>query len=123
MTSKRGAVKGQALAASAVFVLLLLAVPAAWADSSVTYPDRSISIVWNLGGGVHVNIFWDIPGDNDIFVHNVNFFGNFVSLSVAGFPSGLAYWCDFRGLVGPQMLFDVWVNQGFGFFFVGQLTL
>lgn len=38
--------KKQALGATIIFaLLLLLAVPAAWADSSVTYPDGSLSIV------------------------------------------------------------------------------
>ena len=123
MARKGGAMKNLILGAAIISALLLLAVPAVWADSSVTYPDSSFSQVIDLGGGIHANIFFDFAGDNDIFTHHVNTFGNFWFLSLAGFPSGLAYWADFRGFFGSRMLFDVWVNQGFGFFFVGQLQL
>lgn len=115
--------KRQALGATIIFALLLLAVPAAWADSSVTYPDGSLSIVQDLGGGIHAHIFVDVPGDFDLFTHHVNTFGNFVFLNLRGFQGGVAYWADFRGTVGGQLLFDVFVTQGSGFFFVGQLLL
>ena len=115
--------KRQALGATIIFALLLLAVPAAWANSSVTYPDGSLVIVQDLGGGIHANISWDIPGDNDIFTHHVDTFGDLVFLSLEGFPSGVAYWVDFRGTVGSQLLFDVYATQGGSFFFVGQLLL
>lgn len=65
----------------------------------------------------------DVPGDFDLFTHHVNTFGNLVFLSLQGFPSGFAYWADFRGTVGSRLLFDVFVNQGSGFFFVSQLLL
>jgi hypothetical protein len=115
--------KKQALGATIIFALLLLAVPAAWADSSVNFPDGSFSLVVNLGGGVHGNIFWDLPGDKDLFTHHVDFLGNLAFLSLVGFTSGVAYWADFRGTVGGQFLFDVFVTQGGSFFFVGQLLL
>ena len=116
--------KRQALGATIIFALLLLAVPAAWADSSVTYPDNSFSLVQNPGGGgIIAFIFVDVPGDFDIFVHSVNRFGNLVFVSLEGFPAGLAYWADFKGTVSGRLLFDVFVFQGSSFFFVGQLLL
>lgn len=122
-TRKGEAMKRQALGATIIFALLLLAVPAAWTDSGVTYPDGSLSFVFDLGGGIHANAFWDIPGDSDLFTHHVNTFGNLVFLPLRGFTSGVAYWADFRGFVGSRFLFDVYVTQGSSFFFVGQLLL
>ena len=115
--------KRQALGATIIFALLFLEVPAAWADSFVNYPDGSFSQVLDLGGGIHAYIFVDFPGDTDIFVHSVNTFGNFASVTLRGFPAGFAYWADFKGTVSGRLLFDVFVFQGSSFFFVGQLLL
>ena len=116
--------KRQALGATIIIALLLLAVPAAWADSFINYPDGSFSQVQDLGGGIHANIFVDVPGDFDIFTHHVDFFGNLVFLSLQGFPSGFAFWGDFRGTTfSGRLLFDIYVTRGVGFFFVGQLLL
>jgi hypothetical protein len=120
------AMKRQALGATIVFALLLWAVPVAWADSFINYPDGTLSIVQNLGGGIHAHISVDFPGDVDLFTHHVNTFGNLVFLSLEGFTSGLAYWGDFRGTTfSGRLLFDIYVFQGDvgGFFFVGQIQL
>ena len=117
--------KSLLLVALVAIFLLVSAVPDARADSSVGFPDGSFSIAIALGGGVVVFLFFDFAGsgDLDIFTHHVNSFGNLVFVSLAGLPSGLAYWLDFRGPVGSRLLYDVFTTTGGPFFFVGQILL
>ena len=101
-----------------VVVLTLTIAPPASADFTVIYPDGSRGFEINLGFGVHATAFWDIPGDKDIFVISANAAANPATASFAG-TSGFAYWLNFRGLdASGRSVFDVYTNQGAGFFFV-----
>jgi len=111
-----------ALLAAVVVLTLTIASPAS-ADFSVTYPDGSLGFEINLGVGLHAAAFWDIPGDSDIFVISANATSN--PLFVSFFPgaSGFAYWLDFRGIDEfGRAVFDVYTNQGAGFFFVTRFA-
>ena len=116
--------KMQTLRAILISGFLFCAVPSASADSKVTYPDGSIHQSLNLGGGVLVNLFFDIPGDFDLFTHHVNSSGNLVSgVSIAGLAPGFAYWLDFLGTSNSQLVSDVYAYEASGSFYVGQLLL
>jgi len=116
-----------ALVAAAVVFALLLIVP--YADAQLTtivdYPDGSASFVVNLGAGLNAFVFLDAPGDFDLFIHTANAVGNFFTVLLDGGILGIAFWLDFRGFVGPNLLFDVWrvTTTGVPFQFVGQILL
>jgi hypothetical protein len=104
----------------AMMVVLLAIAPPASADYSVTFPDGSLAMDTSLGFGLHFALLLDVPGDFDVFAFTGNEAANplFVSL-LAGAPAGFAYWLDFQGTDAfGRLIFDVFVNQGAGFFFV-----
>jgi hypothetical protein len=110
----------------AVFLAVFLSSPShgsAQFSSVVTYPDGSESFNQNLGSGINATIFYDIPGDFDIFTHHTNSIGGFATLSLRGFPAGIGYWLNFLGTISAGLLYDVYVSTGGSFFFVGQLVL
>ena len=84
--------------------------PAAATD--VTYPDGSFSQVFNLGNGAHAFVFFDNPGDHDIFVHPVDFSTNLFQVSLNNTFIGFALWLDFEGLNGGFMQFGVYTCTG-----------
>jgi len=109
-----------------VFIVVFLSAPShgsAQFSSTVVYPDGSQSLNQNLGFGINASIFFDLAGDFDIFTHHTNAIGGFTTLSLQGFPAGIAYFLDFLGTVNTRLLFDVFVTTGGSFFFVGQLLL
>ncbi len=109
-----------------VFIVVFLSAPShgsAQFSSSLFYPDGSQSLNQNLGSGINASIFFDRAGDFDIFTHHTNAIGDFTTLSLEGFPAGIAYFLNFLGTVDTQLLFDVFVTTGGSFFFVGQLLL
>jgi hypothetical protein len=91
---------------------VLIAVGSAWADSSITYPDNSRSEAINLGGGQHAFIFFDIPHDNDIFVHPVDFSANLLFVSVNQTFNGFSLWLDFEGFNSGYLQYGVYVCTG-----------
>src|SRR5688572_3767200 len=100
------------LASLIVMMAVVIGVGPAAADSTLNYPDTSRSQAINLGGGQHAFVFFDIPGDNDIFVHPVDFSANllFVSLSQTFF--GFAIWLDFEGFNGGALQYGVYTCNG-----------
>ena len=107
-----------ALLAAVVVLTLTIASPAS-ADFSVIYPDGSLGFEINLGFGLHAAAVWDIPGDRDIFVISANAVSNPLLVSFFAGASGFAYWLDFLGFDRfGGAVFDVYTNQGTGFFFV-----
>ena len=107
---------------TAVVVLTLTIASPASADFSVTYPDGSLGFEINLGFGLHAAAFWDILGDYDIFVISANAVSDPLLASFLG-GLGFAYWLDFRFVdVSGRAVFDVYTNQGFGFFFVTRVA-
>jgi len=111
-----------ALLAAVVVLMLMIASPAS-ADFSVTYPDGSIGFEINLGFGLHAAAFWDIPSDFDIFVISANAVSTPLPASFFAGVSGFAYWLDFQFIDAfGRAVFDVYVNQGAGFFFVTRVA-
>jgi hypothetical protein len=99
------------LASLIVMMSVVIGVGPAAADSFVTYPDNSKSQAINLGGGQHAFVFFDIPGDNDIFVHPVDFAANLLLVSLQGF-GGYAIWLNFEGFNAGYMQFGVYTCAG-----------
>jgi hypothetical protein len=91
---------------------VLFAVGSASADSSLTYPDNSRSQAINLGGGQHAFVFFDIPGDNDIFVHPVDFNANFLFVSLNQSFNGFGIWLDFEGFNQGFLQYGVYTCNG-----------
>ena len=113
--------KGKVVFVAAVLAFLFAIAGPAAADFTIVYPDGSEGIEIALGGGAHVALFLDIPGDFDLFTFHANSSGNPLTASLSGLTQGIAYWLDFRGITGAgRSRFDVYVKQtlGTGFFFV-----
>lgn len=55
------------------------------AASSVSYPDGSASVVFNLGNGVLAFVFLNDLVPPDLFIHAVNSFGDLVPVNLSGF--------------------------------------
>jgi hypothetical protein len=106
-----------------------LASTPARANTSVHYPDASVAFAQFVAFNQLAFIFWDTAttGDNDIFTVHVDSLANPIALTLTGAPGnigGLAYWLNFLGFdIFGNMIFDVSVNQGFGWFFIGQFFL
>jgi hypothetical protein len=111
---------------TAVVVALLSGmVPPASADFSWTYPDESLGIELgtSVGFGTHAAVFWDMPGDFDIFTFHADGFNNELKVSVEGLPSGFAYWLDFQGTDAfDRLVYDVFITTGGSFFFVTTIA-
>jgi hypothetical protein len=95
-----------------VAVAVVIGVGSAAADSTVNYPDTSRSQAIDLGGGQHAFVFFDVPGDNDIFVHPVTFGANPLFVSLNQTFNGFALWLDFEGFNGGFMQFGVYTCNG-----------
>jgi hypothetical protein len=80
--------------------------------SNVTYPDGSFSQAINLGNGTHAFVFFDNPGNHDIFVHPVDFFADLLLVTVNSTFVGYALWLDFEGFNQGFMQFGVYVCTG-----------
>ena len=82
------------------------------AASNVTYPDGSTSQAINLGNGQHAFVFFDNPGDLDIFVHPVDFFADLLLVTLNGTISGYALWLDFEGQNGGFLQYGIYACTG-----------
>ena len=93
---------------------ILISIGPAAADSDLTYPDGTTSKVINLGGGQHAFVLFDNPGDDDIFVHPVDFIANLlaVTLSLSFNTNGFGYWLDFEGINQGFLQYGVYVCVG-----------
>lgn len=105
--------------------LALLLVAPASADFNWNYPDGSFANIQASGGGTrHLVVFfdWAVTGDLDVFA----LYTTHTSLPVLGsasvgstqLPTAFAYWLDFRGTSGGFLMYDVYADQGVGFFYV-----
>jgi hypothetical protein len=100
---------------------LLLSFPtAARADFGVAYPDDLVAFAINIGPGLNVVALINTFGD--IYTIHSNGFSNPVLVSVAGFPAARALWLFFLGSTpAGQNEYALYVDQGLGFFFVGNV--
>jgi hypothetical protein len=106
-----------------VAVGLLLSLPtAARADFAVTYPDGVVAYALNFGPGL--NVVAMINDFGDIFTMHSDGFSNPVLVSLEGFPVSRAMFLFFIGVTpeGPAE-YELWVDQGAGFFFVDNVLL
>jgi hypothetical protein len=68
-------------------------------------------------------VFWDMPGDFDIFTFHADGFNDPLPVSVGGLPVGLAYFLDFRGTDAfDRLVYDVFITRGGSFFFVTTIA-
>ena len=79
-----------------VTLCVLAGVGSAGADSTVNYPDGSLSDAFNLGGGTYAFVFYNDLNPPDIFVHAVNSFANLLQVSLLGI-NGYAFFLRFEG--------------------------
>jgi hypothetical protein len=91
---------------------VLIGIGPAAADSNLTYPDGTTSLAINLGGGQHIFVLFDNPGDHDIFVHPVDFAANLLLVSVNNTFNGFGLWLDFEGVNQGFLQYGVYVCTG-----------
>src|SRR5262245_1761057 len=75
------------------------------ADSVADYPDTSFSEAIFVGSGIAF-VFWDVPGDKDLFIHSVDFLAFPQNVPFAN-TFGSGFWLDFEGFSGPFLQFGV----------------
>jgi hypothetical protein len=117
--------KGKVVFVAALIAFMFLITRPASADFTVVYPDDTLGIEMNLGLGIHAAVFWDVPGDFDIFTFHANQVGNPLFASLGGLPSGIAYWLNFVGTDQfGRFVFDVFVKTslGGGFFLLTTIA-
>ena len=101
-----------------VAVGLLLSRPtAARADFAVAYPDGAVAYAINFAPGLNVVALINQFGD--IFTTHSDGFSDPVLVSLAGFPVARAIFLFYLG--GSE--YDLYVDQGLGFFFVDTVLL
>lgn len=94
---------------------------AARADFSVGYPDGAEAFAVYLGQGLNVVALLNDGADPDIFTIHSDGFSNPVLVPLFGLPVSRAMWFNFIGFTAAQRpAFAVYINQGSGFFFVGN---
>ncbi len=106
-----------------VAVGLLLSLPtAARADFAAAYPDGTVAYAISFGPGINVVAL--INDFGDIFTMHSDGFSNPVLVSLAGLPVSRAMLLFFIGFTpeGPAA-YDLYVDQGSGFFFVDTVVL
>ena len=109
------------MAVVAVGLLLSLST-AARADFGVAYPDGAVAYAISVGPGLTVVAL--ITDFGDIFTIHSDGFSNPVLVSLAGFPAARAILLFLQG-VSPtgSSEYDLYVDQGVGFFFVETVLL
>jgi hypothetical protein len=104
---------------------LFLALPtAARADFGVVYPDGVEALAINLAPGFNIVAMFNVGADPDIFTIHLDGSSNPVPVHLNGLTEGYAWWLNFlRFDRFGRGVYDVYVTQGAGFFFVGTVTL
>jgi hypothetical protein len=97
---------------------------AARADFGVVYPDGVEALAINLAPGFNIVALFNGGADPDIFTIHLDGSSNPVPVHLNGLPEGYAWWLNFRGFNRfGRGVYDVYVTQGSGFFFVGTVAL
>ena len=106
-----------------VMAALFLSLPtAARADFGVAYPDGSVAYAINFAPGLNVVAVINTFGD--IYTMHSDGFSNPVLVSLAGFPASRAIFLFFLGSTPDgRSEYDLYVDQGSGFFFVDTVVL
>ena len=92
----------------AVCVVIGVGFGQAAADSTVNYPDGSSSLAVNLGSGLHAFVFFDNPGDGDVFIHPIDFVANLLPVTLNNTFNAFAFWLDFEGFNGGFRQYGVY---------------
>jgi|KBSSwiStaDraftv2_1062776.scaffolds.fasta_scaffold153080_2 hypothetical protein len=102
---------------------LLLSCPTvARADFTVVYPDDLVALAVNFDAGLNVVALISTSGD--IYTIHSGGFSNPVLVSVLGLPPSRALFFFFLGSTpAGRNEYAVYVDQGSGFFFVGNLLV
>jgi len=102
---------------------LLLSCPTvARADFTVVYPDDLVALAVNFDPGFNLVALINTLGD--IYTIHSDGFSNPVLVSVLGLPASRALWFFFVGSTpAGQNEYAVYVDQGSGFFFVGNMVV
>jgi hypothetical protein len=102
---------------------LVLSLPTpARADFAAEYPDGSVAFALNFGPGLNVVALIDAFG-NISTIHSDGF-SNPVLVSLAGFPPSRAMWLNFLEFTEDgRAEYDLYIDQGSGFFFVDTVVL
>jgi hypothetical protein len=106
-----------------VVAALVLSLPTpARADFTLEYPDGSVAYAINFGPGLNVVALINAFGD--IFTIHSDGFSNPVLVSLAGFPASRAMTLFLVGFTPDgHSQYDLYIDQGFGFFFVDTVVL
>jgi hypothetical protein len=105
-----------------VAVGFLLSLPtAARADFGVAYPDGAVAYAIHFGPGLNVVALINASGD--ISTMHSDGFSNPVLVSLAGFPAARAIFLFFLDVTPAGAEYDLYVDQGSGFFFVDTVLL
>ena len=106
-----------------VAVGLLLSLPtAARADFAAAYPDGAVAYAISFDPGLNVVALINDLGD--IFTIHSDGFSDPVLVSLAGFPASRAMFLFFLGFTpAGRSEYDLYVDQGSGFFFVDTVVL
>ena len=97
---------------------------AARADFSVEYPDGAEALAINLAPGFNLVALFNVGADPDIFTIHLDGSSNPVRVHLDGLTEGYAWWLNFRGFNRfGRGVYDVYVTQGAGFFFVGTVAI
>ena len=104
--------------------LFLSLPPAARADFDVVYPDGVEVLAVNLAPGFNLVAVFNVGADPDILTIHIDESSNPVRVHLNGLTEGYAWWLKFRSLdrLG-RGVYDLYVTQGAGFFFVDQVTI
>lgn len=95
------------------------------ANWSLTYPDDSWMASWLLSPSGHAALFWDIPGDLDLFTQHSSIYSNAVSANLMS-PTptyALAYWFNYLYSSGGYLYFDFYARDSYGWYYAGTMVL
>ena len=107
-----------------VAALFLSLPPAARADFDVVYPDGVEVLAVNLAPGFNLVAVFNVGADPDILTIHIDESSNPVPVHLNGLTEGYAWWLNFLRLDRfGRGVYEVYVTQGDGFFFVGTVTI
>ena len=104
--------------------LFLSLATAARADFDVVYPDGVEALAVNLAPGFNLVAMFNVGPDPDILTIHLDGSSNPVPIHLNGLTEGFAWWLKFIGFNRfGRGVYDVYVTQGSGFFFVGTVAI
>ena len=97
---------------------------AARADFDVVYPTGVEALAVNLAPGFNLIALFNTGDDPDILTIHIDESSNAVPVHLNGRTEGYAWWLNFRRVDQfGRGVYDLYVTQGGGFFFVDTVTI